>query len=380
MQSSLLRLRLGVVILTAVLLTSVALGSDVEKTLASHSGLRGRVKQCIEQTLYPAQGDVAERTYTSTSIYSPDGSLLQSRTSQSPEVDYVTTYTYDADGQLLRITSSTSTPDAEQFSATYSYDDKGRLVSISSGGTVTTSYEYDEYGQKRRVQHYPVRDAEPNAAVSGVQWENSDLHFGSPSGGTITTIYDQRDRPAEAKVSDANERVTLRIVRAYDEQGRLRGDKLIPEDMESAIPDELGALMNDAQKKAVAKFLARSFGSGESAYKYDAQGRVIEKRVTGGLLGNEVTMIRYNDGGDVSAEESNRTPTPEMNAAFGVDEAGNMAPVSKSKGLGPSRTDVRYAYEYDAQGNWTQKTVSVRSESDGEFNVSMTTHRTLTYY
>lgn len=39
---------------------------------------------------------------------------------------------------------------------------------------------------------------------------------------------------------------------------------------------------------------------------------------------------------------------------------GNMAWVSESKAPGPSRTEILYGHEYDAQGNRTEKTTSVR--------------------
>ena len=106
---------------------------------------------------------------------------------------------------------------------------------------------------------------------------------------------------------------------------------------------------------------------------------MIEKRVTGGVFGDVVTQIRYNDNGYESEEKTARTPTPEASTEFSLDEAGNMTPVRLTEQTA-SRGTTHYAYEYDQQGNWTRKTVSVRSEPDGEFKVSMSIHRVLTYY
>lgn len=73
-------------------------------------------------------------------------------------------------------------------------------------------------------------------------------------------------------------------------------------------------------------------------------------------FGDELTNLGYNDHGDVSDEVAIRTPRPDLDAAFGMDEDGNMVPVSESEGPGPSRTDFRYTYQCEAQGNWTKKT------------------------
>jgi hypothetical protein len=86
---------------SAILLTSWAGGSDLQKTNASDSGLHGPVRQCIEQTTYLADENVPERGFTSTSVYSPGGWLLQSRMEYSSGSAYVTTYTYDTAGPSL---------------------------------------------------------------------------------------------------------------------------------------------------------------------------------------------------------------------------------------------------------------------------------------
>jgi len=377
LQSS-LRLQLCVVPVSLFLLATLARGSEMEKPLASDLGLRGPVKQCVEQTIYPGEGGLAERSQTVTWIYSPEGRLLQSRTVQSSGPDYATTYTYDETGRLLKRSSGT---EGEQHDSAYVYDEKGRLSSINPGaGNSEISYEFDKTGKKTRMQRFPVFELRSNTAIGGMQWENSDLSFAPPSGGTVTTVFDDRDRPVEARISDAAGTVTMRVVRSYDEQGRIVGDQLVPEDMNSSVPEEMSAGLNDAQRKAMAKFIAGTFGAGESAYKYDSQGRVIEKQITGGVFGNEVTKKQYNDHGDVSEEETARTPTAEMGNEFSIDEAGNLTSVATSNGPGKSRTEVRYSYEYDAQGNWTEKTVSMRSEPSDQFKVSALYRRALTYY
>jgi hypothetical protein len=242
---------------SAILLTSSAGGSDLQKTSASDSGLRGPVRQCIEQTTYLANENVPEHSFTNTSVYSPGGWLLQSRMEYSSGPAYVTTYTYDAAGHLLRKSAGSDEPSgAGKSDTTYNYDDKGQLRSASSGaGSLDLSYDRDGNGRKRRVEHFPVFPNLPSAGIAAMPWENSDVLFQPPSGGTVTTLYDERDHPVEGQISDANGRLMMRIVRTYDRQGRIQGDKLIPEDMQGAVPEELVGQMNDAQKKAIAKFM-----------------------------------------------------------------------------------------------------------------------------
>jgi hypothetical protein len=368
---------------SAILLTSSAGGSDLQKTNASDSGLRGPVRQCIEQTTYLADENVPERGFTSTSVYSPAGWLLQSRMEYRSGPAYVTTYTYDAAGHLLRQSSGSDDPSgAGKFDTTYNYDDKGQLRSASSGtGSSDVTYDRDENGHKRRVEHLPVFAIAPNTGtgIGAMPWENSDVLFPPPSGGTVTTHYDERDRPVEGQISDANGRLMMRIVRTYDPQGRIQDDKLIPENMEGAVPEDLVGQMNDAQKKAIAKFMGNAFASGESAYKYDSEGRVVEKHRTGGVMGNELTKTAYNDHGDVSDEVTIGMDGPDWGTEFGIDEHGNMVPVSQSKRPDPSQNEIRYTYEYDAKGNWTKKTMSTR-QGQGEFKISTVISRTLSYY
>ncbi len=352
----------------------------MQKKNASDSGLRGPVRQCVEQTTYVADSAISERSFTSTSVYSPAGWLLQTRMQQSSGPDYVTTYTYDAAGRLLKVTSGNDPSGAGKLDTTYNYDDHGQLHSVTSGTNDSdVTYDVDENGRRRGVGHFPVFTLTPNTAIGAMPWENGDLFFPPPSGGTVTTLYDQRDRPVEGQVRDASGQLMMRFVRTYDAQGRMQSDKLIPENMESAVPQELGGELNDAQRKAIAQFMGNAFATGESAYQYDSQGLVVEKRLAGGGRGDELTKTAYNDHGDVSDEMTVRIERPDWGAEYGMDEHGNMVPTSQPKAPDPSRYETRYTYEYDAQGNWTTRTMSQRSGQD-EFKTSMVIHRTVSYY
>ena len=372
---------LATIMISIVLLTSPLGGTDLLKTKGSDYGLRGRVRQSIERTTYPASDYVGERTVTTTLEFSAEGRLLQRRVGTLTGNDYVATYTYDAAGRVLKVSSGNETESGiTKFDTTYNYDANGQLISINSGsGTQPTIYDTDQAGRKRVTAHFPELPAKPNVAVGAVPWEGSDLPFPPPSGGTVTSIYDEQNRPVEALVHDANGNLTMRLVRTYDKQGNIEGDKLIPEKTQIQVPEELAGQLNDAQRKAMAAFIARAFYTGESSYKYDAEGRTVEKHVTGGVRGDTLTTIRYNDHGDISEEITLETPRADLAGEFRIDEAGNPSPVSNSKAPERTRTETHYSYEYDAQGNWSKKTTTSASGA-GEPITSAIVERTLTYY
>lgn len=255
----------------------------------------------------------------------------------------------------------------------------------SGNGRPGSTYEYRESGSKSKTRNLPKYDYKPNTAIGAIQWEDSELQFTPPSGGTVTTIYDEKDRPKEGEIRDATGQLILRIVRTYDEHGRIKGDKVVFEQVQTPLLPEIEQApefnqLNAAQKRTLMNLVTRAFSGGESAFTYDAQGRVVEKHVNRGGLGNDITKISYNEHGDLIEETTARTFSPEFAGEFGMDDAGNVIPGKKSQAREPSQTMLRYTYEYDTRGNWTKKTTESRSESDGQFGVSMIVQRTLTYY
>lgn len=339
-------------IISIILLISPVGGIDLN-TKASDFGLRGSVHQSIERITYPASGPIGERTITTTSLFSAKGWLLEKRAGTTTGTDYVTTYTYDATGQLISVNSNS--------------------------GTLQVTYDHDPGGRKRVTEHFPTRTAERKVAVGAIPWEDSDLQFPSPVGGTITTIYNEQNRPIEGQVRDASGNLTMRIVRSYDEQGNVTGDKLIPEEINTPIPNELASQLGDAQKKAMASFVASAFYSGESKYKYDAKCRVVEKHRSRGVVGDTSTTIKYNDRGDISEEITLERRQADVVGEFKIDDTGKRSPASTPSVPAQTRTETRYTYEYDAQGNWTKKITSSHT-GNSEFMTSAIVERSLTYY
>ena len=50
-----------------------------------------------------------------------------------------------------------------------------------------------------------------------------------PTGGSVITLYDDRDLPIELQILDSKERLVSRFVRTYDADGRIMEENQIQE-------------------------------------------------------------------------------------------------------------------------------------------------------
>ena len=109
------------------------------------AGLRGPVETVLnEQTFSGADGQ--QFLMSTTREYAPDGRILEQRTRNSDGSIWVMSYTYYADGRLLKTVSGKVGSDADSQTS-YLYDDARRLVEVESGDNVKMSYQYDEKGR-----------------------------------------------------------------------------------------------------------------------------------------------------------------------------------------------------------------------------------------
>src|SRR6266566_6545963 len=355
--------------------------SDREK-----AGLRGPVAICVQENDWGDGGKLS-----TTTEYSPDGKLLATRTSQPDGSEWVTMQTYDADGRLTKIISGKSSePGAETL---YAYDEAGRLLAITNnperGGR--TEFHYDEQGCKT-VQSFGPETLQraQNSMYGGPPWDAAvGAGIGVPVGGNITTIYNG-DQPTEAQIHDSEGRIVSRIVRSYDGHGRISEEKQIQENPALIFADrfsaEQRAQLNDKQLEAMNTAM-KSMPSGRSgtgmSYAYDAQGRVIEMRDRNFVF-DKVTTTSYNEHGDKSLERETMTGNSAVpvGVAFSVDENGTLIPIKHAAEPPASfplrpESDVRYSYQYDSYGNWTEQTVNHASSPDKPAYVC---HHKLTYY
>jgi YD repeat-containing protein len=358
--------------------------SDREK-----AEFRGPVGICIEERDWGEAGRLL-----STTEYSPGGKLLATRTRHATGSEWVTTHRYDAQGRLIATTSGKS--DEAGTEATYTYDEAGRLLTITNspgmGCRIDFHYDRDEQRRKTSIQKFSpeVFKWYKQGVMVESAWTAAQAGIGIPLGGSVTTIYDDRDQQTELQIRDAEDRLVSRTVRTYDANGRLVEEELIQENPALYFAASFAAegqprptaAQLEAMNKAM-KSLLRGGGDTVTSYIYDAQGRVTEMRYRSFWF-DKVTTTSYNEHGNKSAEHETITGNSAVpvGTAYSIDEEGTLIPHETVPNT-PSVPEVRqpvvseYSYKYDSYGNWTQQTVNYASGPDSS---SYVYHRTITYY
>lgn len=359
--------------------------SDREK-----AGLRGPVKTCVEETVYPASEYSGALSHIRTTEYDRDGRELSTRSRSQDGGEWITGHVFDAAGRLVREFSGRSDQkaDSEKF---YSYDPAGRLAGISksAGGPPAVRFEYDQQGHKRKIETFPAipPEARSQAAATAMDvsseamWEAAAWSHFVSDGGTVITDYNERDEPAGAEIRDSAGRLVARMVRSYDAQGHVLKDEPLFEASDAIVPAELKAQLNPAQLKAVGGLIATHFAGLSRSFAYDRQGRVKEKRQRMGALFEQVTTFQYNEQGDVVEELATQSQL-EGPTGWGMDDEGNLVPEPTKKVEVPlqSPAETRYSYVYDSYGNWIERIASRHSGAKEPLQVSATHRRTISYY
>jgi hypothetical protein len=160
------------------------------------------------------------------------------------------------------------------------------------------------------------------------------LHVSADAVRTVT-LRDTRNNPSEKVLFDSDHRPIQRVLFIYDDAGRLL---------------EEGEAYSDNSLRDDFKNL----------YRYDAQGRCIEKEVRTPFHGERQTTT-YNEDGD--AREIQRTPLD-----FGIE-------------ISPKRPwALHFSYEYDAFGNWLIRRVETHTSDTDETTHRDETRRRVTYW
>lgn len=273
---------------------------------------------------------------------------------------------YAADGRLTVWRGRTFTGSVERV---YSYDGSGRLISIISGGSgVTDEVRYDEQGKKVEVRTVSPRPGQQRNMATGVEImfevaeEGNDLN----AGGSVTTRYNDDDQPVESLVRDSHGLLLTRIVHNY-ENGRLVNETLVKESLD--LPEEFGKgpsgeQLSEQQLRAIRAQMKemlsqRGLDRMERSYFYDNQGHVARRLTVAGNFRQE-TIPTYNEHGDEGGIVTIQSGSPWR------DDPKPARPESE-------RSEIHYLYEYDAHGNWTERSTAGGSDSTAS-------HRKLTYY
>ena len=361
---------------TLVILAQTS-GAPWQTDTRSKAGLRGPVRTCSEETITGAPG--ASYSFVQTTEYSPEGRVMSQGTRTQDASEWITTYDYDSAGHLLRSTSgrADATP-ADRTITNYTQDDSGMPIPLDSTGRSSfVKFGRDDQGRRMKIVSMPEPPPGQNlGAVSAGSWEGGELPLGAPPNGSIITIYDKHGLPIEGESHDAEGHVVSRIVRSYDAKGRMTGDRLMPVNTTSAIPAELAAKLNPEQMKTMGAFIGAQFSKGQTAFKYDDDGRLIERRRSLPVFGNEITTISYNEHGDVSLERTAQRQSQDMGIEYGLADDGKMVPTTKPNVPPPTVSEMHYEYVYDSHGNWTSRKVYASGQTEPQSEQT----RTLTYY
>ena len=340
------------------------------------AGLRGPVKTVLNsQTFSGADG---QQFLTSTTTeYAPDGRILEQRIGDSDGSIWVTSYTYYADGRLLK-TVSGKAGSAADSQTTYLYDDASRLVGVKSGDNVKMSYRYEEKGRKSLIESYDAKPLPPNTAYAP-HWEGTELGFAPYPGGTLTTSYNEQGVATGAELRNPEGTLVGHIVRKFDAEGHVIAEEQAADAPQINLPEEITSKLNPEQMKSVGTMIA-GMQKGVISYAHDAQGRVTERHRISGGFGEQVTLTTYNDHGDKASERETTVMSADT-GPWNLTEAGAVVPAGKPNPPQPPLSSERqYAYQYDQYGNWTEQTIVSRFQPDGAFQPGTVIRRKLTYY
>lgn len=337
-------------------------------------GLRGPVKTCVEESTRAAfvaddGRHFPELNSSYTTEFSEEGRVIETRMRNSDGSEWVSRTLYDSAGKILKQEwGNAGEPTTESV---YSYDDQGRLLKITNSAKPESpvSFQYDDRGRKTKLQVSRPEDYRPNTAHAGSPFEVADSAPNLDGGGSATTFYDEQDRPTEVHVLDAKGELISRAVRTYDKDGRVSEEHTIWEQPEKMFPAQVYADVLKAGipieefRQQMMEVMGGHSGPSSIAYTYDAQGRVTQTRRR--IFNDEHTIATtYNKQGDKAVEITRC-------AQIGGQDGQRL-------GL-PSYSEVRYSYEYDDRGNWTEETVSYRSGPDEAFTSSTGRRRQLAY-
>ena len=269
------------------------------------AGLRGPVSSFettsngfVIRDVFNPKGNRTERWHRGTDgseksewwVYDEAGRVRSHETSGVfPETSV---YDYDARGRLLRV--ATHSPQGERVAESYRYDDDG-----SSTLTIIPR------PVPQNLQVTVCADALLGYSLDAVR---------------IVVRQDGFGRPRSRALYDIDGRIIRKVSFRYDAAGHL---------LEEGEINFEGAISQDFR----------------DSYRYDAEGRCIEKEIHRGSISNRRSTMVYNQHGDL-AEES-------IEALPGSFDLSDSVPPQYRR---PTSWSTHYSYEYDEYGNWTTRT------------------------
>lgn len=344
---------------------------------------RGPIKTCVEES---TQFDGTVQIQISE--YAPDGKMISARWERDGRVEYSSSDNQiqeirDEQGRLVKFVSTS--PGQATTEIDYSYDADGRILTeIHRDSADRTEYSYAPDGTMTSVQTFDPRTIERtrNAGFGGSTWDASSCGFGVPTGGRVVTTYDRNKNGIDQHVYTADGQVVSHSVRKYDADEQLLEESVLEQNLGLLMLERMPAEQRELMTPETVQMMSRSFAalskdSPKTTYAYDDDGR-LTRMLQRNVAFEVLTTIRYNEHGDRTEERQKYGD----NSRFGVgvpisfDSQGEPVP-TKDKPEGrtvPPDSVVKYSYQYDERGNWTERVTEVAEQPPG------VTRRTLTYY
>jgi hypothetical protein len=298
----------------------------------------------------------ADGKISATDFHNPDGSIGYSRC------------LYDDTGRLTE--SNSSMGDGPVSRALYFYDESGRhmrTAHLSQDGTQSDSEicTYDVDGKRTKVQFLSHTAAHTSYSIEG-----TNMAWSAAEATRMTTIYDERDRPAKVLFLDASDNPLRSVTLTRDSGGRLLNVNLGGEPLFQDIAQKSPTEDRQGTASMLKQIFAGTFSS--TTHVYDSRGRMIETTHRMGTLSENRTSYRYDEDHDDPIEET----TEHTSREAGIDEHGALK-------YSPDRVTIqhnRLEYVYDDHGNWIERIVSIRPEPNTAFQPSNIERRAITYH
>src|SRR6266487_590192 len=251
----------------------------------------------------------------------------------------------------------------------HTYDASGRSASAATVDVDGTKHDtersqYDENGRKTKVVFLPVQEtsgATCSTGSCGTMYgvEGTDVAYSAPGATTSATIYDEHERPSEIVFNDASNALVSRVVFSRDHEGRVLSERMEFASTGGLVGAAIDANMPTDERASLMDLLKTVFEDHTfslATYAYDEKGHRTETVRRMGTLSEERVSVRYDDF-DNPVEEVRSDVSREMRMDDGVVKTEDK----------PSHVQhVRFEYQYDAHGNWTERIVSHRLEPNAD--------------
>lgn len=313
--------------------------------------------------------------------FRPDGQLSKSEY-HNPDGSVVRhARVYTESGRLTEDQWWTNDVLTNRVLHTYGVDGRpASSIAVDADGTEREAElsRYDDVGRKTKVVFLRVPESNaasgsPSSGGTHYGVEGTDAAYPAPGATTNTTTYDERELPSEVSFHDANRALVCRVVFSRDRDGRVQSERLQFDRPGTLFGQAVDVNVPTDERESLAELLTAAFEDltfSLATYAYDEKGRRRERVRRIGQLSEERVTFRYDDY-DNPVEQV----TVDLSRDMRIDEG-----AVKIEDRPAQVQHIRFEYQYDAYGNWTERVVWQRIGPNTDERRSNIERRTITYY